>query len=126
MDETLRTSVPLEPRGEPSGVKNSGGILEQNLRQLEIECFPKDLPEVLYVDVSALEIGTYIHVRDIPLPQGVTVLDDADLTAFLVAAPAVAEVAAPVAAAAAAGPEVIKEKKEEAPAGDKKPAAEKK
>ena len=121
MDETLTTTVPLEPRGEPSGVKNSGGILEQNLRALEIECLPKDLPEVLIADVSALNIGDSIHVRDIALPAGVTVLDDADLTVFLVAAPAVAEVVAPAAAAAAAPaqPEVIKEKKEE-PAPEKK------
>jgi len=121
MNELLNTSVPLEPRGESAGVKNAGGILEQNLRSLEIECLPKDLPEVLIADVSALNIGDSIHVRDIALPAGVTVLDDADLTVFLVAAPAVAEVVAPAAAAAAAPaqPEVIKEKKEE-PAPEKK------
>ncbi|HEX4085946.1 MAG TPA: 50S ribosomal protein L25 [Chthoniobacteraceae bacterium] len=113
MNETLHTSVPVEPRGEPAGVKSYGGILEQSLRSLEIACLPKDLPEVLTVDVSGLNIGDSIHVRHIQLPEGVKALDDADLTVFLVAAPAVAEVAAPAAAATAAQPEVIKEKKEE-------------
>jgi len=115
MNELLHTSVPLEPRGEAAGVKSFGGILEQSLRSLEIECLPKDLPEVLYIDVSPLNIGDSIHVREIPLPDGVTALDDADLTVFLVAAPAVAEVVAPAAATApAAQPEVIKEKKDDA------------
>jgi large subunit ribosomal protein L25 len=116
MNELLHTSVPIEPRGEPAGVKSFGGILEQSLRSLDIECLPRDLPEVLYIDVSGLNIGSSIHVRHIQLPPGVKALDDADLTVFLVAAPAVVEVVAPVAAAAApaAQPEVIKEKKEDA------------
>jgi large subunit ribosomal protein L25 len=115
MNEVLHTTVPLEPRGEPAGVKSFGGILEQSLRSLEIECLPKDLPEVLSIDVSGLNIGDSIHVKHIMLPEGVKALDDGDLTVFLVAAPAVVEVA-PVAAAAAvaAQPEVIKEKNEEA------------
>jgi len=126
MDEDLHTTVPLEPRGEPAGVKSAGGILEQMLRALEIQCLPKDLPEVLYIDVSGLNIGDSIHVRDIPLPAGVKTSEDADLTVFLVAAPAVAEVVAPPAATApAAQPEVIKEKKEE-PAAEKKTGSEKK
>src|SRR5208282_5113058 len=50
MNEALHTSVPIEPQGEPSGVKSFGGILEQSLRSLDIECLPKDLPEVLIVD----------------------------------------------------------------------------
>jgi large subunit ribosomal protein L25 len=116
MNEVLHTTVPLEPRGEPAGVKSFGGILEQSLRSLDIECLPKDLPEVLAIDVSGLNIGDSIHVRHIMLPAGVKALEDPDLTVFLVAAPTVAEVVAPTAAAApAAQPEVIKEKKEEPP-----------
>jgi large subunit ribosomal protein L25 len=128
MNELLTTSVPLEPQGEPAGVKNSGGILEQNIRSLEIECLPKDLPEVLYVDVSGLNVGDYIHVRDIPLPEGVKAMEDADLTVFLVAAPAVVEAPTPAEATAspAGQPEVIKEKKEEGAAAPDKKAPEKK
>jgi large subunit ribosomal protein L25 len=115
MNEALNTSVPIESQGEPIGVRSFGGILEQSLRSLEIECLPKDLPEVLIIDVSGLNIGDSIHVKHIALPAGVTALDDPDLTVFLVAAPAVAEIPAAAAAAApAAQPEVIKEKKEEA------------
>jgi large subunit ribosomal protein L25 len=114
MNEVLHTSVPIEWRGEAAGVKSFGGILEQLLRSLEIECLPKDLPEVLSIDISGLNIGDSIHVRHIMLPSGVKALDDPDLTVFLVAAPAVVEVAAAATAAPAAQPEVIKEKKEEA------------
>jgi large subunit ribosomal protein L25 len=114
MNELLHTSVPVEPFGEPSGVKNFGGILEQSLRSIDIECLPKDLPEVITVDVSVLEIGGSIHVKHLPLPAGVKALADEDLTVFLVAAPAVAEVATPTTGAPVAQPEVIKEKKDDA------------
>lgn len=116
MNEALTASIPIEPAGTANGVKNFGGILEQSLRSLEVECLPKDLPEIISVDVSALNVGDSIHVRDIGLPAGVTALDDADLTVFLVAAPTVAEepVAPGAGMAATAEPEVIKEKKEEA------------
>jgi large subunit ribosomal protein L25 len=114
MDEKIEADVPLEAIGVANGVKNFGGLLEQSLRSLTIECLPGDLPDKITVDVSGLNIGDVIHVRDIPLPAGVTAKMQPDLTAFSVLAPAVEEV--PVAAAAevaAAGPEVIKEKKEE-------------
>jgi large subunit ribosomal protein L25 len=115
MNEVLNTSVPIESQGESAGVRSFGGILEQSLRSLEIECLPKDLPEVIYVDVSPLNIGDSIHIKDLPLPAGVTALGDGDLTVFLVAAPAVVEVApAAGAAAPATQPEVIKDKKQEA------------
>jgi large subunit ribosomal protein L25 len=125
MNEILETSVPIEPRGEPSGVKNAGGILEQNIRSLDIACLPKDLPEVLYIDVSNLDIGQSIHVRDITLPEGVKTTEVGDLTVFLVAAPTVVELPTPAAAAEAAAaeaaqPEVIKEKKEEPAAAPEK------
>lgn len=118
-DEQLHTSVVVESIGEPSGVKNFGGLLEHSLRQIQISCLPKDLPEIITVDVSALNIGDAIHVRDIQLPAGVTALDDGALTVFLVAAPTVT--AEPVAGAeVATQPEVIKEKKPEAAAEEKK------
>lgn len=109
-DEILHSSVPIETIGEPAGVKNFGGLLEAPLHTLEIECLPKDLPEVIRVDVSALGIGEAIHVRDLPLPEGVTTRIDGDLTVVRVTAPTVAE-EAPAATATAATPEVIKEKK---------------
>jgi large subunit ribosomal protein L25 len=114
MDQMIQAEVPLEPVGTPVGVKTFGGLLEQSLRSLAIECLPGDLPDRVTVDVSQLNIGDSIHVRDIQLPQGVTPKVQLDLTVLSVLAPVVEE--EPVAAeaeAAAAGPEVITEKKEE-------------
>jgi large subunit ribosomal protein L25 len=113
MDEVIQADVPLEPTGIANGVKNMGGLLEHNLRSLAIECLPRDLPDIITVDVSALNIGDAIHVREIQLPNGVTTRVQPDLTAFSVLAPTVEE--EPVAAEvdAAAGPEVIREKKED-------------
>ena len=114
MDEKIQAEVPLEPVGIANGVKNFGGLLEQSLRSLPIECLPRDLPDRLTVDVSNLNIGDSIHVRDIQLPSGVTAKTQPDLTAFSVLAPVVEEEPVPIAVeGAAAGPEVITEKKPE-------------
>src|SRR6266513_647912 len=127
MDEMIQAEVPLEPIGVPNGVKNFGGLLEQSLRALAIECLPRDLPDRITVDVSQLNIGDSIHVRDIPFPSGVTAKVPADLTAFSVLAPVVEEEPVAVEAeAAAAGPEVITEKKEEGEAAGAAPAAKEK
>ena len=129
-DEVIQAEVPLEPVGVANGVKNMGGLLEQSLRSLAIECLPRDLPDVIKVDVSALDIGHAIHVREIQLPSGVATKVQPDLTVFSVLAPTVEEEpTAAVAAEAAAGPEVIREKKEEpeaaGAAGGKEKAASK-
>src|SRR3954466_9901775 len=120
-DEVIQADVPLEPVGMANGVKNMGGLLEHNLRSLAIECLPRNLPDVIRVDVSALDIGDAIHVREIQLPDGVTTRIQPDLTAFSVLAPTVEEEPVATAADASAGPEVIKEKKEE-PEGGAAPA----
>jgi large subunit ribosomal protein L25 len=113
MDEVIQAEVPLEPIGTANGVKNMGGLLEQSLRSLAIECLPRDLPDLIPVDVSALNIGDAIHVREIQLPTGVTTRVQPDLTAFSVLAPTVEEEPVAAAVEAPTGPEVIREKKEE-------------
>lgn len=114
MDEKIYAEVPLEAVGIANGVKNFGGLLEQSLRTLAVECLPRDLPDRITVDVSNLNIGDAIHVRDIQMPNGVTPKAQLDLTAFSVLAPVVEEEPLPVAVeGAAAGPEVITEKKPE-------------
>ncbi len=125
VDEVIQADVPLEPIGTANGVKNMGGLLEHNLRSLAIECLPRDLPDVIRVDVSALNIGDAIHVREIQLPTGVTTRIQPDLTAFSVLAPTVEEEPTAATAEASAGPEVIREKKEdpEAAAAGKDKAA---
>ncbi len=112
MDEMIEADVPLEPVGTAEGVKTFGGLLEQNVRSLEIECLPSNLPDVIQVDVSHLNIGDSIHVRDIKLPEGVTTSVPADLTAFSVLAPTV-EAEPTATAEAPTAPEVITAKKEE-------------
>ena len=124
-DVVISAEIPVEPFGEANGVKNFGGLLEQNMRTLEIECLPQDLPEIISVDVSDLNIGDAIHIKDIKLPAGVKATHDPELTVFIVAAPNVEEAPAPGAAGAAkATPEVLKQKKDEPAAA--KPAAGKK
>jgi large subunit ribosomal protein L25 len=115
MTEKISADIVIEAYGEADGVKNFGGLLEQSMRSVTLKCLPQHLPELIRVDVSALKIGDSIHVRDLPLPAEVEADEDADLTVFIVAEPAVAE--EPAVAAAPATPEVIKEKKPEASAG---------
>ncbi len=108
-DELMHTTVPIVGQGEPLGVKNGGGRLEQIIRNLEVSCLPKDLPESLIVDVSGLNQGDYIHVNELTLPAGVTSLSHAESVVFHCAAPTVEVVETP--AEGAAAPEVLKEKK---------------
>ena len=115
-DEKIHSEVPVETTGDAVGVKSYGGLLELSLHAVEVECLPKDLPEVIRIDVSALNIGDAIHLKDLQLPQGVTTRGDGDLTVVRVAPPTVAD--PEIAPATSAGPEVIREKKDDA--GDKK------
>lgn len=118
--EKLRTRVPVRPVGEPSGVKNGGGVLEFVMRELHVECLPQDLPDMIEVNVEKLEISQSIHVGDITPPSGVALLDSKGQTVFLVAAPITEEELAAMteaAAAPSAEPEVITAKKEEGEEG---------
>ena len=112
MTEEIDAEVVLEPAGEPIGVKTYGGLLQQSMRSLPIRCLPQNLPEILIVDVSGLNVDESLHVRDLKLPPGVTAVPDEDLTVFLVSEPTVAEEPA-AAIEEAPAPEVIKEKKPE-------------
>jgi large subunit ribosomal protein L25 len=124
-DEVMHTTVPIIGDGEPLGVKTGGGLLQQVIRALDVECLPKDLPESIIVDVSGLNQGDYIHVHEIKLPAGVTSLATAEAVVFHCAAPTVEVVAAPVEGAAAA-PVATKEKKPAAaPAAAAAPAKKK-
>ena len=109
-DEVMHTSVPVIGFGEPIGVKTGGGLLEQIIRALEVECLPKDLPDSITIDVSGMNQGDSIHVNQVTLPAGVTALVNGDAVIFHCAAPTV-ETAATPAEGEAASPEVLKEKK---------------
>jgi large subunit ribosomal protein L25 len=111
--------VPVETLGEAVGVKVGGGVLEHVLFKIRVRALPKDLPEVITVDVTNLTVGQTLHVKDLPVPEGVEVLGDRMLPVISVAAPRVETVETTVpAAGAAVQPEMIKEKKEE-PAAEK-------
>ena len=127
-DEKIHAAIPVEPYGEPDGVKNFGGVLEIAIHEVEVECLPKDLPDVIRIDVSPLGLNQSVHVRDIQLPEGVTAKISGDLTILTVAAPRVEVEPAPaIAGEAKAEPEVLKEKKpEEAKPEDKDKDKEKK
>ncbi len=114
-NEKVTLFVPVKGVGEAAGVKN-GGLLEHIMFKIKVLALPKDLPEVIEVDVAHLEIGQAIHIGDITPPPGVEIPGDKKLVVIAVAAPVTeAEEAAETAAAdeAAAEPEVITEKKEE-------------
>ncbi len=112
MNETLVAEIPIEPVGEATGVKNYGGLLEQSLRLIEVECLPKDLPEIIRVDVTDLNLGNALHVRDLPVLTGVKYLAEGEVTVFLVSESKVSE-ETPAAEGAPSEPEVLREKKVE-------------
>lgn len=91
LTDRITTTVPVELEGEPVGVKQ-GGILQQQLRELEISCLPADIPEAITMDVSGLEMGDTIYVSDLPVPEGVKVLNDPEEVVATVVAPAVERV----------------------------------
>lgn len=128
-NEKVTVQVPVETSGEAAGVKTGGGTLEHILFKLKVRSLPKDLPEQIVLDVTALEIGKSIHLGDIQAPSGVEILGDKHLTVVAVSAPRAEEEVVGAAAATAAGDvEMTKEKKDEAggaPAakGDAKAAA---
>jgi large subunit ribosomal protein L25 len=118
MDKALRVSVPIILQGVPLGVKTEGGILEQMLREVEIECLPADIPSHIDVDVSELTFGKVLRVSDLPHNEKLKFLSDANQPVAHVTSVKEEVVATPEAVAAEAGavpaePEVIKKGKAE-------------
>jgi len=137
----LRAKVSLIFKGNPIGVRD-GGMLETPLHEIEIECLPKDLPERIEIDISNLKANQSMHIRDIPLADGIKLITNPDQVFALVkfakvevAAPVAADAAAagaapaagapgaaPAAGAAGAAPAAAGDKKAAPAAGDKKAA----
>jgi len=118
MDRALRVNVPIILQGVPLGVKTEGGILEQMLREVEIECLPGDIPSHIDVDVSELTFGKVLRVSDLPHNEKLTFLSEANQPVAHVTSVKEEVVATPEAVAAEAGavpaePEVIKKGKAE-------------
>jgi large subunit ribosomal protein L25 len=115
--ETVSVRIPIVLVGIPEGVRLEGGVMDQTLRDLEIEVDPVNMPNHIDVNVENMKIGESVHVSDLTLPAGVTAITEGDTTIVVVSAPraVIEEVAAPTAEGAevapAAEPEVIRAKK---------------
>ena len=122
LSEKVRVTVPLYLVGEPVGVKLGGGVLEQTLRTIDVDCLPTDIAEKFEIDVSKLGLDQTLFVRDLQLGENQTIVTRGSVPVAVVKAPDdVPAAGAPAAAAAPAAPEVIKKgKEEEAGAADKK------
>ena len=119
LTQKVRVVVPIQLAGEAVGVKIGGGVLEQVLRSVEVECLPEDIAEKFTVDVSKLGLDQTLFVKDLQLGDKFTLVTRGEYAVAAVKAPEGADAAKPGAAAAETNPEVIKKGKEEA-AGDKK------
>jgi large subunit ribosomal protein L25 len=133
MDEKMRVMVPIHLVGEAVGVKTQGGIMDQIIREVEIECLPGDIPSHIDADVSNLEFGVVLRVKDLPHGGKLKFItpDDqpvAHVTAVKEEVVATPDAAAADAAAGPAEPEVIKKGKQDAEEGaepEKAPPAKK-
>ena len=123
LERKIAVKVPIVLHGEPKGVKQQDGVLEFLHKEIEVECLPTQIPEHVDVDVSHLELGQAIYVRDIAANATWVPLSENDLMlVHVVSAKAAAEPVADAAAAApgaAAEPEVAKKGKTDKPGDDK-------
>jgi large subunit ribosomal protein L25 len=133
MDEKMRVMVPIHLVGEAVGVKTQGGIMDQIIREVEIECLPGDIPSHIDADVSGLEFGVVLRVKDLPHGGKLKFITNeeqavAHVTAVKEEVVATPDAAAADAAAGPAEPEVIKKGKQDAEEGaeaEKAPPAKK-
>lgn len=127
--EKVTVNIPIVLTGTPEGVRLEGGVLDQTLREIEIEVDPSNIPDHIEYDVTNMVIGDSVHISDLKVPDGVEVLDDPETSVAVLAAPrAVVEETAVVAepvegeAGAVAEPEVIgRGKEDEEGEGDESP-----
>ena len=130
MDEKMLVKVPIHLVGEAIGVKQQGGIMDLVLREVEVECLPADIPTHIDADVSALEFGVVLRVKDLPHGGKLKFITDeeqavAHITSVKEEVAATPDAAAVDAAAGAAEPEVIKKGKQDAEEGAEAPPAKK-
>lgn len=117
INERIAVNVPIELRGNAPGV-TGGGVLDQPLHALHVECLAISIPQSIRVSIGELQIGSAIHVRDLHLPEGVKPLDEADAVVVLVKLPTAEAEAAAAPTGETAEPEVIGRK-----AGEEEEAA---
>lgn len=119
--EMMTVRVPIRLVGTPVGVRLGGGIIDHPLRELTISVDPSNIPNHIDVDVNDLELGGSVHVSQVQVPAGVTVLDEPGAAVVVIATPrAAVEAAATTEAAPSSEPEVIRAKKPEEGEGEAK------
>lgn len=82
--QELEVTVPVHLEGEPYGVKNEAGVLEHVVRELEIRCRPRNIPDAIHADVTGMHVHDVLHVRDLTVGEGVTILNDPDTVVAIV------------------------------------------
>ena len=120
LTQKVRVTVPLYLVGEAVGVKLGGGVLEQTLRSIDVDCLPGDIAEKFEIDVSKLGVDQTLFVRDLQLGDKQTIVTRGEIPVAVVKAPEDAPGAPAAAGEAEKAPEVIKKGKEEAAVADKK------
>lgn len=116
--EKIHLQVPIHLHGTPRGVRDGNGVLQEVLRDLSVECLPRDIPEAIEVNIEELDLGQSIHVSDLSAPN-VTILNDPDLVICTVSMPtteALAEAAETEEGVGEVEPEVIRSRREDADA----------
>ncbi len=127
MTKPTRVKVSVKLLGESFGVKTQGGLLDFVTHHVEVECLPVNIPESIQIDISELKIGDHLSAKDLPIPEGVKLIQDPERVIVGILAPRLEEEVAPAAAATteeAAEPEVIKKGKAET--GEEEAATEEK
>lgn len=120
MDRKIVVNVPVMTTGKAKGVE-IGGILQTIRRELEVQCLPLDVPESIEIDITDLDIGDSIHLRDIPRQSEIEFLDDENFTVVTIVSPKIEEEVEPVEEEEEGGEAAIAEEGEERPeSGDKK------
>ncbi len=122
-EETITVNVEVNGLGEPAGVK-AGGVIEHHLREIAIECLPQDVPDAIDVDISALELGDMLHVRDLAAPAGVTILSNPDDAVLSVITPAALRTEADLTLPGEEAPIAEVAEAEEVPVGEEPPEGE--
>lgn len=117
--QKIEVTVPLHLIGEPIGVREQQGILEQIIREIEIRCEPREIPDAIDIDVSNLAVHDVLHVSDIQVGSNIEILDDPEQVVATVGIVKEEPVAAPVEEAEGlAEPEVIGKGKKEGEEGE--------
>jgi large subunit ribosomal protein L25 len=113
--QKIEVTVPLHLVGEPIGVKEKQGVLEQVIREIDVRCEPREIPDAIDLDVSNLDVHDTLHVSDIKVSEAIEILTDLELVIATVGMTKEEEVAAlPVEGEEPVEPELIgKGKKEE-------------